>query len=210
MRQLTPFPNEDLLLIRWKILFFVICVGISAGIFYAADYFFTQANQGLSFAQSALYSARSDVELINEEEATIIEYIGRYQQLSDEGIVEPQNRLDFLENMAEIRTQFNLFPIPTIIEQQVGMRLQYDPSELEPGGPIDLNISNVSISLSLLHEEDLSRLLEALLNSNGLYQARECAISMQNASTTSFLFLAQHLTANCDLMWYTFDLTPQA
>lgn len=209
MKQLTPFPNQDILLIKWKLLFFLICAAISAGIFLAAEYFYNEANRNLSFAQSELFSARSAVELINEEEATIIEYIGRYQQLSDEGIVEPENRLDFLENMAEIRSQFNLFPIALNIEQQGGVRLQYDPSESEPGGPIDLNTSNVSISLSLLHEEDLSRFLEALLNSDGLYQAQECQITLQNRSNTSFLFLAQHLTANCELMWYTFDLPPQ-
>lgn len=209
MKQLTPFPNEDILLIKWKILFFMICAVVSVGIFVAADFYYNEANRNLSFAQAELYSARSDVELIEEEEDTIIEYIGRYREMSDEGIVDPEDRLDFLENMATIRSQFNLFPISLSIEEQDGLRLQYDLSESDPGGPIDLKISNVSVNLSLLHEQDLSRFLEALLSSHGLYQARECSISRRSQADTNYYFLAQHFAADCELVWYTFDLTPQ-
>lgn len=210
MKQLTPFPNEDLLLIKWKIAFFILCLAIVAGIYWGMDALSSQATRNLSIAQGELYSARSSVELIEEEEATIIEYIDRYQDLSAEGIVEPEDRLQFLEKVADIRAEYDLFPIALNIEQQVGIRLQYDPAETEPGGPIDLKISTVSLSVPLLHEDDLARFLGALLNSDGLYQARECEIGALNSATQSFVFLAQHFSASCELLWYTFDLSPPA
>lgn len=210
MRQLTPFPNEDLLLIKWKIAFFALCLAVVLGIFWGMDTLNSQATRELSIAQGELYSARSSVELIEEEEATIIEYIDRYQDLSLEGIVEPEDRLLFLEKVADIRAEYDLFPISLNIEEQLGIRLQYDPAETEPGGPIDLKASTVSLSLPLLHEDDLGRFLDALLNSDGLYQARECEIGAQNSATQSFVFLSQHFAASCELLWYTFDLNPQA
>ena len=210
MKQITPFPNEDLLMIKWQITFFIICTAIAAGIFWGADALDSQASRNLSIAQGELYSASSAVDLIEEEEATIVEYIDRYQEISEEGVIEPEDRLVFLEKVANLRAQFDLFPIALNIEEQLGVRLQYDPAETEPGGPVDLKTSTVSIRLSLLHEEDLTRFLGNLLNSGGLYQTRECEISSLNQATQNFLFLAQHLTASCEILWYTFDLTPSA
>lgn len=209
MKQLTPFANEDLLLIKWKIVFFVVCVLISIAIFWATEALYSQANRGLIVAQGELYSARSAVELIEEEEATIIEYIDRYQDLSDQGIVQPEDRLLFLEEIANLRAQYDLFPIALNIGEQVGQRLQYDPSESDPGGPIDLKHSRVSVDYALLHEEDLSRFLQGLLTSDGLYQTRECRIQAASQTSQSYLYLAQHFLASCELLWYTFDLNPE-
>lgn len=208
MKQFTPFPNQDLFLIKWQFVFFVLCAGFGTAIFIITETFGAQASRDLSIAQGELYSARSAVELIEEEEATIIEYIGRFQELSDQGIVQEEDRLLFLERVAELRSEFDLFPISLSIEEQIGMRLQYDPGETEPGGPIDLKKSSVSVRMPLLHEEDLTRFLDKLLKIDGLYQALECSVSQQNRSSTSFLVLAQHLTATCELLWYTFDLSP--
>jgi hypothetical protein len=210
MKQLLPFSNEDLLLIKWRIGFFVLCGLIATGIFWSSEYINLQASRGLSVAQGELYSASSDVELIEEEEATIIEYIDRYQELTDQRIVNPEDRLLFLEKVAQLRAEFNLFPIALNIDEQLGLRLQYDPAETEPGGPIDLKTSSVSIALSLLHEEDLIRFLGAFLNSPGFYQARQCELSAINQAAQSYVFLAQHFRANCELLWYTFDLSPPA
>lgn len=210
MKQLTPFPNEDLFLIKWRMVFFVLCAAIAVGIFLATDAINSQATRNLSIAEGELYSARSAVELIEEEEATIIEYVDRYEDLSSEGVVEPEDRLLFLEKIAELRANYDLFPIALNIGEQLGIRLQYDPSENDPGGPIDLKVSEVSVNLSLLHEQDLQRFLDGLLNSDGLYQARNCSINAVNQSASNYVFLAQHFAADCDLLWYTFDLNPQA
>lgn len=211
MKQLTPFPNEDLKMIRWRMVFFVLCCALAAGMFWGAEALNSAATRNLNIAQSGLYGARSDVEQIAEEEATIIEYIDRYQELSNQGIVDAEDRLLFLEKVAELRSEFNLFPIALNVGGQMGMRLQYDPSEPEPGGPIDLKTSTISINLPLLHEGDLTRFLDGLLNSDGLYQARECEIVSQNQSAQRYyLFLGQHLSANCEIIWHTFELPPPA
>ncbi len=206
MRQLTPFANKDLLLIKWKIVFFILCVLISVAMFWATETLYSKANRSLIIAQGELYSARSAVEMIEEEEATIVEYIDRYQELSNQRIIQPEDRLVFLEAVADLRAQYDLFPIELNIGEQLGVPLQYDPSESEPGGPIDLKASTVSINYSLLHEEDLSRFLGGLLNTEGLYQTRECQIQTVNQNTQSYLYLAQHFLARCELLWYTFDL----
>lgn len=208
MKQITPFPNSDLYLIKWQILAFVLSLVVVGGILWSADYLNGQANRGLQIARADLSNARSSVELIEEEEATIIEYIGRYQQLSEQGTVSPEDRLQFLEQMAEIRSEFNLFPISLNINEQLSERLDYDESVNDPGGPIDLDFSSVSLSVALLHEEDLVRMLGAIYERPGLYQVRECDISLQNRLNNNFLFLAQHLRANCELVWYTFNVSP--
>lgn len=206
MKDLTPFPNTDLMLIKWEILLIIISILLTTGIYLGSNYLNQQSIQDLTAARSELAQAQSRVELIGVEEATIIEYIGRYQEIAQDGVVNPEDRLQLLETIAEIRSANSLFPIAFSIGKQNTLRLQYDSSVREPGNPIDLNYSEIKLSLPLLHEHDLSRLLRAINDSPGLYQTKECELILNNSSASNFYVLGQHINASCSLIWYTFSI----
>jgi len=201
------FSKGDILSLKWKILLVLVCLLVAGSIFYLAGLMNSDMANGLRNAQSELQNARTNIDQIAEE-ATIIEYIGRYQELAADGIVDPEDRLQLLELFAEIRREHDLFPIRVSIEEQSTINLVYDPYETAPGGPINVNVTNVSMGLPLLHEGDLISLLDSLLDTTGLYVLKECSVSLRNPSQTNFIVLGQYQEAECDLLWFTFDVDP--
>jgi hypothetical protein len=210
MNLYSLLKKDDYLMIKWQITCAVVGLMLSAIIFFGLDYLNSQSLQDLRIAQSEFNNARSRVELIEEEEATIIEYIGRYQVLNNEGVVQDEDRLQMFERVAQLRAENNLFPVSLNISEQNSMMLSYPPDIREPGGPIALRSSRIGLDLPLLHEEDLTRLLTGILDSPGLFQTSDCEVNLQSANTRNFIILSQHFTASCEILWYTFDLDPPA
>lgn len=210
MSLFSILTKEDYLMIKWPIVFAVFGIILAIAIFLGADYLNGQSLMDLRIAQSAFNNSRSRVELIEDEEQTIIEYIGRYKMLESEGVVENEDRLQMFERVAELRAANNLFPVSLNINKQTSLNLTYPPELREPGDPVALHSSIIDLELPLLHEEDLTRLLDGILDSPGLYQTSNCEINLQNHETTSFIILSQHFTASCEILWYTFDLDPPA
>tara|TARA_R100001143_G_C3343415_1_gene125470 strand:+ start:70 stop:714 length:645 start_codon:yes stop_codon:yes gene_type:complete len=202
------FTKQDILGLKWKILLAVLCLMLAGGIYYYADIMNTQMARNLQVARGNLQLARTNIDQIEDEEATIIEYIGRYQELETDGVVNPEDRLQLIERITEIREDNDLFPISVNIGEQLSMELLYDQSEQDPGGPVNINSTTLELSLPLLHENDLTRLLDGLLNTPGLYMPQECIISLSNPNATNFIVLAQHQRANCVVSWFTFNVNP--
>ncbi|MAM71069.1 MAG: hypothetical protein CMP91_08015 [Gammaproteobacteria bacterium] len=202
------FTKQDILGLKWKILLAVLCLMLAGGIYYYADIMNTQMARNLQIARGNLQLARTNIDQIEDEEATIIEYIGRYQELETDGVVNPEDRLQLIERITEIREDNDLFPISVNIGEQLSMELLYDQSEQDPGGPVNINSTTLELSLPLLHENDLTRLLDGLLNTPGLYMPQECIISLSNPNATNFIVLAQHQRANCVVSWFTFNVNP--
>jgi uncharacterized protein (UPF0335 family) len=202
------FDKQDIFSLKWKILGAVISLSIAVGIYFVASYLNDEMSNSVRIARSELQNAITSVDQIEEEEATIIEYIGRYQDLDNEGIVRNEDRLVLLEKITEIRDNNDLFPISLNIGEQSSLRLIYDPAESNPGGPINLNATELEISLPLLHEGDLTNLLSELLDSPGLFLTQECEMSLNNPAITNYIMLGQHQQASCNLLWFTFNVDP--
>ncbi|PCJ40899.1 MAG: hypothetical protein COA71_09875 [SAR86 cluster bacterium] len=202
------FNKQDIFSLKWKILIAVFSLSIAIGVYVAANYLNTEMTRAVQTARAELQNARTAVDQIEQEEATIIEYIGRFQELESEGIVNAEDRLLLLERITEIRENNDLFPISVSIGEQSSLRLLYDPTESAPGGPIDLNATELELSLPLLHENDLTSLLSELLGSPGLFLTQECSMNLNNPSITNYIMLGQHQTAKCNLLWFTFDVEP--
>tara|TARA_R110002073_G_scaffold232877_4_gene394024 strand:- start:347 stop:1012 length:666 start_codon:yes stop_codon:yes gene_type:complete len=199
--------SSDFLLIRWQIILFLVCVTLTTAVYFTLGYMEDQAVQDLNRANSAFERARSSVELIEDEEATIIENIDEYRELLAGGVMEPEDRLQFLEDLAVIRDELHLFPINLAIASQFKERLAY-PQGVSSGGPIDLASSEISLNMALLHEEDFVRFLDAIHSNGGLFQIKDCLLSLRNSGATKFITLQQHMAVECTAIWYSYDLTP--
>lgn len=206
---MSKLVRSDYLRIKWPIIALVCSVITGLGVYGSLLTLDDNATAILNINRAQLDDAQNRVDLIAEEESTIREYIGRYQQISAAGIVGNEDRLQLFERVAELQQEHSLFPVNVQVTEQKMLPLRY--GELsgrpvnEPGRPIALTISSVDITLPLLHENDLNNLLNGLLGDNELLQTRSCSI---NASGGNYLRLGQHFNAACSLSWYAFAIAP--
>lgn len=203
----SAFKKEEYWLIKWPLLSLVLSLCLSGGLLIGLNTLNTSATTDLRRARSDLDQARESVAKIEEEEATIIEYIGRYERMEQEGVVSAEDRLQFQEMLAQARTEFSLFPVGLDMDVQTALPLQYPEGRPERGREIFLNTSLVQLTLPLLHEDDLARLLTTLMDGHGMLQPLACSLTA-NSTRTTYVFLARHFEAACTLNWYTFRLPP--
>ena len=208
MKVRLPYEKEDLALLRIPGIVTITSVVLASVLYFGADSLNQRAIFDLSQAQAQLAQAEISVREIADEEATIIRYIDRYREIEEEGAVGEEDRLALIEKVGEFRARYSLYPIQIDIGEQGSLALNYDPLDLNPGEPVNVNFSEISLSYSLVHEEDLTRLLNALLDESGLVLPSTCELKAENPEDLNFTQLGFNLAANCTLFWFTFDLTP--
>jgi hypothetical protein len=201
---ISEFKKDDYLRLKWHMVLLTVCIVAIGAMFFFINKLNIDANRQLNIARGDMNSAQTALDQIEEEETTINEYIGRYLEIDAAGIVGPGDRLNMQEKFAQIRAQFSLFPIQLDIGSQTSFVLPYDPAIAKPGQPVTLQKSIIETSLPLLHENDLSNFLDALLNDTDLLLAESCSIKSSNRESRDFLRLGQHMNASCTFDWYTF------
>lgn len=206
----NEFKKEDYWHIRWSVLSLLLGVVFVSGLLFGLNALDAAAATDLRRARSDLDDAREAVEKIEEEEQTIIKNIGRFRVMEQDGVLVPEDRLQFQERLQDIRSEYELFPVPFSMGAQNHLPLQYAQGRTEAGREMVLNFSLVDISLPLLHEDDLVRLLAALMDGPGILQPLSCAITARSTRTTSYIFLSQHFNAMCSFHLYTLQLPAQA
>ena len=208
MKTKLPFDKQDYKLLRNAGLWLGVCLSFALVLYFGANRVNGDATLALNNARAQFDQATASVQLIAEEEATIILYIDRYQEFVEHGYLSAEDRLDFIESISEIRDANNLFPVGIVMDEQETYSLSYDPMDLNPSEPVDLNYSKINLNLQLLHEEDLTRLIASMLDSGGLLLPTSCRMTHNNIIEVDFTKIAEHMSANCDLYWYTFELSP--
>lgn len=204
----SEFKKEDYWLIKWPLVSLLLSLMLSGGLFFALNTIDATAATDLRRARADLDRARDDVATIEEQEQTIIKNIGRYRVMEQDGVLLPEDRLQFQERLNEIRSANELWPVPFTIDAQTHLPLQYKEGRTEAGKEIVLNSSLVSLSLPLLHEDDLSRLLMALMDGPGILQPQTCSIRATNTRNTNFIYLVKNFNAACTFLLYTLQLPP--
>lgn len=203
-----PFEKEDRMLLRLPGIVFLISVILAGVLYFGAGSLNRRASFELSQAQAQLAQAETSVREIADEEETIIRYIDRYREIEEEGAVSDEDRLAFIEKIGVFRARYNLYPIDVDIGEQSRLGLNYDPLDLNPGEPVNINFSRISLSYPLVHEEDLTRLLDSVLDESGLVLPSTCDLKAEDPEGLNFTQLGFNLAATCTLLWFTFDLTP--
>lgn len=199
-----PFLSPDLLLLKWPVLLLVGSVVVSVLWWGGAYKFREDSVLAMQAAQANRAQMDALIEQIKDEEKIIRSYSDRYRHLLASGVIGDEDRLELVEALGRIRGRHNLYPIQFDIGQQVVLPLQ--ESEPENGEPsLSLRASRIEIVLSLLHEEDLSRLLDELRSlGRGMFVVEECSISRTGGETASELLkLSENLSASCKILWLT-------
>lgn len=208
MKFSLPFEKQDLALLRVALIVFATSMFFAFTIYIGVNFLDQRTNSDLSQAQARNLQAETSVREIADEEETIVRYIDRYRDIELEGAVDDEDRLAVIEKINELRARYNLYPIQVDIGEQRSLSLNYDPLDLNPGEPVDLKFSQISLLYSLVHEEDLTRLIDALIDESGLILPSNCELTVDNISALDFSKVDAHLTAKCSVLLFTFDLEP--
>ena len=207
MKLELPIGGDDLRLLRVPAIIAVLCVVFAVSAYILAQRFELQATASRNAAQDNLERVRNSIQQISQEEATIVRYIDRYRFSEDSGFMDDEDRLDFLEQIAELRNELEMFPITVEIGGQTVTPLQYNPEDPLPGAPLSLHSSSITMQVNLLHEGELTRLIESLSRIEGLMQPVRCTL-LEQSPPDRFTQVAENVRLDCNFNWYTVDLEP--
>jgi len=133
---------------------------------------------------------------VRNEENDIRQRAALFNTLQDRGVVGEEQRLEWIELLKAIRDRHRL----------IDLRYEFTPRHsLEKGatGPLALYASTMRLQLSLLHEEDLTRVLDDLhREARALIQVKRCDVSRLSRSGTDNA-LRGLLQAECIIDWVT-------
>jgi uncharacterized membrane protein YtjA (UPF0391 family) len=202
------FLSADMLLLKWPVLLLIICLIASAVWYGGVSKFQKIGLAAMQAAQIERDNGETALRAIEEEEKTIRNYSERYRQLQTSGVIGDETRLELVEALGHIRARHKLYPLQFDIGQQVAIPLK--KGSPESAGPyLSLRSSQIEITLPLLHEDDLTRLLQELRNvGRGVFVVEECSISRGSGVEKESLELKENLSAVCKIFWLT--LKPEA
>jgi hypothetical protein len=138
-------------------------------------------------------NAQNRLALATDEEREIREKLGEYRKLRSRGLIGDEQRLEWVERIAEIKARRKLFDVKYAIEPQ----RPADYPGIGGTGDVEFLVSPMRVDLTLLHEGDLFRFLEDLrgaLNSHVL--VRSCTMQRLERGTAERV-LAPRLRAEC-------------
>jgi hypothetical protein len=152
------------------------------------------AQRSLAAAQTERRDASERLARIAEEEREVNQNLDVYRRLRSLNILGEEQRLEWAEAIARIRTQRELLDLRYRIERQ-----QLLFSAVGKPANVDFFASTMKVDLALLHEEDLLRFLADLRDSgNAYYAVRRCAIRRTGQAATG-VSLTPRLRAECEI-----------
>ncbi|MEX2239419.1 MAG: hypothetical protein WD775_01860 [Burkholderiales bacterium] len=152
------------------------------------------AERALTAARAERSQAKERLMRIAEEEREVKEKLEIYRRLKDIGILGEEQRLEWADAMARIRTARELPDLRYRVERQ-------QPLKTVPGKPanVEFYASTMRVTLALLHEGDLLHFLGDLRASgNAYYAVRSCAVA-RTGQPAAVSGLSPRLRAECEI-----------
>ena len=202
---LTPRQlKQDVLWLKWPLIMAVVLICLCIGVIVSSDLYrdSMQRREQQAFGELDLLSGQ--VQAIAESERIIIENIESFNTMVANSVMDEEDRVAILSEIGTIRTRHKLFPISVQISEQQQIALEYDAAVEFPDEEISVRTTLISLSLPLLHEEDLTRFLADFLRTGRLIVTSRCNISALALLPEDELSMVPHQIADCDFYWFTF------
>jgi len=185
-------------MIRGAFIGLAIALVVSIGMLSASYQFWESTDKSLKGVERQLRAAREKFRTIDEEEAMIATYYPQFQELERQGIIGPERRLDWIENLSQADENLKLPKLAYYIDTQEPFTAEFPLA----GGAYELYASKMDLQLGLLHGQDLFNLLSWLDDgAQGLYSVAACDLKRHRDDPGNHK--QAHLTSNCELRWYT-------
>lgn len=172
----------------------------------AAAVYFTEQKRAatervLNGERATLSAIRQRVSQSDQEKQVILRYLQTYEDLRNQGVVGPEQRVNWLDALRAASQQVRVFELDYQLGQQGRSTLPIDSTAY------NLQQSVMKLRMRLLHEGDVLGLLNALEDQHaGLYLLNRCSVS-RIAGNRAALRYEPHIEADCELTWLS--LTPK-
>lgn len=190
--------SEEFKALRGPAALLAITLIAAAGAIYYTNTLREKAQFTLRQQQTQLREAQTRMQRSGDEKALIVQYVDKYRQLQQAGIIGDEQRINWLDSLRIANERTDLFGI----NYSVGVQQSYPyAAELDPG-QISLRQSVMKLEFRLLHEIDLLRFFQALrTRGGGLFHLDNC--TMRRTELTAAIRFQPNIAANCELAWIT-------
>lgn len=154
------------------------------------------ADAAVAAAQRERSEIDSKLKRVRSEEHEIRQKAALFNALQSRGVIGEEHRLEWVELLEEIRARHRLLELRYEIAPQHAL-------DKSPTGNLSLYASTMKLQLKLLHEEDLTRLLDDLRQQAGaLIQVKNCRVA-RLPRVASDSAIQGMLQAECTIDWLT-------
>jgi hypothetical protein len=185
-------------MLRGALIALAIALILAVGLLGASYHFWESSNKSLKSAQSQLRASRAKYRTVDEQEAMIATFYPQFVALEGQGIIGRERRLDWIENLRRADENLKLPSLGYSIDTQEPFTAEFPLG----GGLYRPYASDMSLSLGLLHGQDLFNLLARLDEAGqGLYSVDRCRLERRRELPGSPR--EAHVNSSCLLRWYT-------
>jgi hypothetical protein len=183
----------------------LVCAAVSALILWYSLYFRGHYQAAYDDSQSQFRRNSEQYLSVDEDMRIIREKYPRFIDLYNKGVVGRENRLNWLETLRSAAAGIKMPGLRYEIKAQETNNPPYLVNVST--GNFQVYSSKMQLSLGLLHEYDLSALLDDLSKrATGLYSVSSCKMTRAGEGPIVMDPAKPNINAVCDLDWYTVNL----
>ncbi|ADE10921.1 hypothetical protein [Sideroxydans lithotrophicus] len=187
--------KDDLPFLKWSLGAFLLSLALAGGLISLSEHFLAQSLKDRETAQKQLTDARTQLVAAQSDQENMAAYALEYNSLLGQKVIGNEQRLDWLEGLDKLRQQNIVLDFKYTISPQQ----PYAPKPALDAGNFQLNRSNMTLQIDLLHEEQLLQLFSKMKQQlSGWFMLDGCSISRTDPTDD----LAP-LKADCTGGWFT-------
>jgi len=197
------FSKADFRRVQWSVAILAILALLGGGVVFGSLQLVKAAQADARNVEADRSDIRNKLARARDEEQEIRAKIARYQELVGHGYITEEQRLDWIERIAQVKAARKLIDVQYELMPQKAVDTNLLP-EGNVGGGYEFRSSAMKLQMALLHEEDLLGFLNDLrARVHALIVVRECSVERIPRTAAAERGVQPQLKADCDLDWIT-------
>jgi TolA-binding protein len=189
------FSAADIPEIKWSLGAFLFSLAAASALIYFSTGALDSAQKTQQAAQQQLNEAKTQLNNAQSDAENMTSYQLEYQALNAQKTIGNEQRLDWIEGLERLRQK----QIVLDFKYNIAPQQSYAPNPALDAGNFALNISPMTLQIDLLHEEQLTRLLDAIhAEMPGWFMLNQCSLSRAESAEAGAT-----LSAKCEGGWLT-------
>ena len=191
----------DWTILKKPLVILCVCFVIASALIGSSYYFNSSLEKEYKNNKSVFQSISRRYLDVDQEEKVLRENYPEFVKLYNKGIIGQEKRLNWIESLRQAGEIINLPSLSYSIESQE----EHVPEYTVNYSGYSLYRSSMELSLGLLHEGDLFKLIDYInKNADGVYTISECRF--RKNGNIQYEKDRANVTASCVLYWITIDL----
>ena len=191
----------DWAILKKPLVILCVCFVIASALIGSSYYFNSSLEKEYKNNKSVFQSISRRYLDVDQEEKVLRENYPEFVKLYNKGIIGQEKRLNWIESLRQAGEIINLPSLSYSIESQE----EHVPEYTVNYSGYSLYRSSMELSLGLLHEGDLFKLIDYInKNADGVYTISECRL--RKNGNIQYEKDRANVTASCVLYWITIDL----